>query len=152
MIWVIFGVSFVLAVIMLAMSMNSIIDEISLPIGFAAMVVAGLSFFIGIFVTVSAVNSVNIDDKIAMYQEENAAIEEQISDMVEAYMQYESDVFTEIADKSPITIVTLYPELKSDKLVESQIEIYIDNNSKIKSLKESKIDANVTRWWAYFGK
>lgn len=152
MIWVIFGVSFVLAVIMLAMTMNYIIDEISLPIGIAALLVAGISFLIGIFVTIDAVNSVNIDDKIAMYQEENTAIEEQISDVIQGYMQYETDIFTDIADKSPITIVTLYPELKSDKLIESQIEIYIENNNKIKSLKESKIDAELTRWWAYFGK
>lgn len=92
-----------------------------------------------------------IDDKIEMYQEENAKIEAQIATTVEKYQQYESNIFTEVTPDSSITLVALYPELKSDTLVQSQIEVYIQNNEKIKSLRESKINGSVYSWWLYFG-
>ena len=71
--------------------------------------------------------------------------------MVERYMEYESGVFTEVSSDSAITLVALYPELKSDVLVESQIELYVENNKKITELMETKINGSVTRWWLYFG-
>ena len=45
----------------------------------------------------------------------------------------------------------MYPELKSDKLVEEQISVYEENNKKIRELKEDKIDLKVKKWWLYFG-
>lgn len=93
-----------------------------------------------------------IDDKIAMYQEENTRIEEQISEVVEQYQTYETEIFTEVKPESSMTLVALYPELKSDSLVQKQIEVYTSNNQKIKELKESKITGSVKRWWLYFGK
>ena len=101
---------------------------------------------------ICSVRSLNvIDDKIAMYESQNTKIEEQISDVVERYMEYESGVFTEVSSDSAITLVALYPDLKSDALVESQIELYTDNNRKITELMEKKINGSVTRWWLYFG-
>ena len=93
-----------------------------------------------------------IDEKIAMYQEENAKIEQQIAETVKQYQEYESDIFTEVAPDSAIALVALYPDLKSDALVQSQIDVYIKNNEKIKSLKEDKINGSVNKWWLYFGK
>jgi hypothetical protein len=92
-----------------------------------------------------------IDEKIAMYEEENAKIEEQIATVVEQYQKYETEIFTEVAPESSMTLVTLYPELKSDTLVQSQIDIYVQNNEKIKELRETKISEKVYRWWLYFG-
>jgi hypothetical protein len=105
------------------------------------------TLFVGIDVTCLGV----IDEKIAMYQEENAAIECQIAEVVQKYQQYETDIFTEVAPEDAVTLVALYPELKSDTLVQQQIDVYIANNQKIKELKEQKIDADVLRWWLYFG-
>ena len=103
-------------------------------------------------ILITNVRSLNvIDDKIAMYESQNAKIEEQIAGVVERYMEYESGVFTEVSSDSAITLVALYPELKSDALVESQIELYTENNRKITELMEKKINGSVTRWWLYFG-
>lgn len=93
-----------------------------------------------------------IDQKIEMYQEENTRIENQIAECVEQYQRYETEIITEVAPESAMTFVSLYPELKADALVSKQIEVYIDNNQKIKELKEFKISEDVTRWWLYFGK
>lgn len=92
-----------------------------------------------------------IDDKITMYQEENQKIEMQIAETVEKYQDYESDIIDEINPESSIALVSLYPELKSDTLIQKQIEVYVNNNNKIKSLKEQQIGGNVSRWWLYFG-
>lgn len=92
-----------------------------------------------------------IDDKIAMYQKENTKIEEQIAETVKQYQKYETDIFTEVSPDSSITLVALYPELKSDTLVQSQIEVYIKNNEEIKNLKTTKINEPISRWWLYFG-
>lgn len=93
-----------------------------------------------------------IDEKISMYQEENTKIEEQIDALVQNYMKYESDTFSEFKSEDSMTLVSLYPELKSDELVQNQISVYTENNKKIKELKEKKIDVAKSKWWLYFGK
>lgn len=93
-----------------------------------------------------------IDDMITMYTEENQNIESQIDVIVRKYMDYESGTFTELKNDSSITLVSLYPELKSDELVQTQISTYQVNNAKLKELKEAKINTRVYKWWLYFGK
>ena len=97
------------------------------------------------------VNGRVIDSKIAMYQEENKNIETQMDILVEKYMDYESETFRELKGESSITLVSLYPELKADELVKSQIEVYTSNNKTIKELKEKKINLSTWKWWLYFG-
>ncbi len=92
-----------------------------------------------------------VDDTLAMYQEENAKIEQQISTIVEDYKKYETDTFEKVTPDSAITQVVLYPELKSNTLVESQIQVYVSNNEKIKELQEEQIMGSIYRWWLYFG-
>lgn len=95
-----------------------------------------------------------IDQKIEMYQEENDKIEKQIDVLVTNYMEYESKTYKEFKNETEdsITMVSLYPELKSDTLIQEQIKIYTTNNEKIKELKENKINGSVNKWWLYFGK
>ena len=111
-----------------------------------------ISTIVTIVLLVCVLNRVNIDKKIAIYEEENTRIEHQIADTVKQYQEYETGIFTEVAPEGSITLVALYPELKSDTLVQSQINVYVDNNKKIKELKSSAINAPVYRWWLYFGK
>lgn len=96
-----------------------------------------------------------IDEKIVMYQEENAKIEQQVAESINAYLEHESKVFENASDKvnpeSAITIIAAYPELNSSELITKQIEIYNNNNAEIKRLKAAKIDLAVNKWWVYFG-
>ena len=115
-------------------------------------VALGFVSFIAIIVLGINVKSLSvIDDRIAMYEEENARIEQQVADVVEQYQKYETDIFMEVAPESAVTMVSLYPELKSDSLVQSQIEIYTENNKIIRDLRDKQIKGNVYRWWLYFG-
>lgn len=110
---------------------------------------------IGVIVAISLAVQISnlsvIDQKIAMYEQENTKIEQQIETAVTAYQQHEKDVFTEVKPDSYIQLVSIYPELKSDTLVKEQIKTYQSNNKKIKELKVTAINGNVKRWWLYFG-
>lgn len=94
-----------------------------------------------------------LDAQIAMYTEENQAIEKKIADSVNAYLQHESGVMEKLKTnpESSVTIVAAYPELNSSKLIEEQIKIYNTNSQKIKKLKEEKVLLGSRRWWIYFG-
>ena len=99
---------------------------------------------------VKASSSIVIDKKISMYQEENKKIEKEITSVVNSYKDYEKEVISNAGEMA--TILIRFPELKSNELVNKQIQVYVDNNNKIKKLKEDKIDYSLAKWWLYFGK
>lgn len=109
------------------------------------------SIIVAIVLIAQLANLSVIGDKILMYQDENAKIEEQISEIVNQYQEHEKEIFSEVTPESSIILVSLYPDLKSDSLVQKQIAIYVENNQKIKELKEKEIGAKVIKWWLYFG-
>lgn len=151
MILVILGISILLTAIGCAL-LNAYCEEVGAPITTIGAVSLIISIIATIYFGVNVKSNDVIDDKIAMYQEENSIIEEQIAIVVSDYMEHESKVFDSAKVSSPVILAQLYPELKSDELVKSQIDIYIANNEKIKDLKLQKINDSVYRWWLYFGK
>lgn len=98
------------------------------------------------------------DKKIEMYEEENNNIQISVSQIVESYKNYEQNTYSESlknidTNNTDIIVLTqLYPELKSNEMVNKQIDIYQENNNKIKGLKEKKINNEIAKWWLYFGK
>lgn len=127
---------------------NQIPGGITMACGIVGSIISFIALIV-LLVTVSRLKT--IDLKIDMYQAENTQIENQITECIKEYQKYETEIFTEVAPDSAITLVSLYPELKADELVKKQIEIYVANNQKIKELKEEKIMGDVYRWWTYFG-
>ncbi len=112
---------------------------------------------IAIFLIVNAYDlntAWTIDEKIEMYETENASIEQKINSIVENYMDYEAATYGKFKNENEdyMTLISLFPELKSDTLVKQEIDTYISNNQKIKELKEEKIDAMKTKWFLYFGR
>jgi hypothetical protein len=103
------------------------------------------------------INLRTIDSKIAMYEEENTRIEAQIDVAVKEYMAHEKDIMSDASPETPaesetsIVLVSAYPELASDTLVQKQLAVYTSNNEKIKELKEDKINGAAKQWWLYFG-
>lgn len=93
-----------------------------------------------------------IDDKIVVYEQENVEIESEIDVLVKQYMTQEEKVMLEAAaGESSITLVQLYPDLKSNELVKRQMDIYVKNNNKIKKLKMKKLNIEKAKWLIYFG-
>lgn len=94
--------------------------------------------------------SIVIDDKIALYEEENVKIEQSVSLFVEDYKNYESSTFEDLKMDDLTVVFSMYPELKSNELVVEQIKLHVSNNAKIKELKELKLDYRVYEWWLFF--
>ena len=91
-----------------------------------------------------------IAEKIKMYEEMNEEIESSIETAVRTYMNYEKSTFVELTgNEDMISLVSLFPELKSDTLVQQQINVYIANNDQIKQLREQQIDLSKDRWFLY---
>lgn len=93
-----------------------------------------------------------INQRIELYKTQNKAIENKIEITIKNYMEYEGSTFKELKGDSYIQLVNLYPELKADKLVQQQINLYLSNNEKIIKLKEEKLNGTIYKWWIYFGK
>ncbi len=97
------------------------------------------------------------DRKIQMYEEENNNIQNQVTDIIENYKNYEQNTYTEslknidINNTDVVVLSQLYPDIKSNEMVSKQIQIYQDNNNKIKEIKEEKLNNEICKWWLYFG-
>lgn len=111
---------------------------------------AGLALVSIMFVAPIYSESMVIDDKIALYEEENTKIEQDIGALVESYKNYESSTFENFKLDNPSMLFSMYPELKSNTLASKQIDLYVSNNAQIKELKEAKLDYRVYEWWLFF--
>ena len=121
-------------------------DPISPFYWFCAVVVTILA----LIVIISAY-PFKILDKLAMYEEENIKIEEKVKSTVQGYMNYESDTYKNLIENADLeTLLIKYPELNSNELVKSEIELYKENSKKIKELREQEITKSVWDWWLKF--
>ena len=110
-----------------------------------------LAFIVSIPIGIDVSKLSVLDEKISLYEEENQRIEMQMDELTASYMDYEADVFKNMAAESSINIALITPELKSNELVMAQLTTYKANNDAIKHLKEQKINGKIFRWWLYFG-
>ena len=140
---------FVIAVVLIVLAvMNEDLEEcfgiLGGLIGFIAL--------IGIFVNIGLlVRGRTLDDKIAMYEQENTAIEQSVDVLVKDYYKHESDTYSSLKPENAVLFASAYPELQSNELATKQLEIYVENNNKIKELKEDQINLSRNRFWLYFG-
>ncbi len=144
----------VLGVLMVAWGIKLELDKPIAGVAFQIIgaVVSISSIIVVVLLVGCVVDRVNIDKKISLYEEENTKIEQQIADVVNQYQEHESGIFKDVTPEGAMTLVTLYPELKSDALVQSQIDVYVENNKAIKELKSMTVNASFYRWWLYLGK
>ena len=105
-------------------------------------------FIVGIY---NLAESRIIDRKIEMYIEENTTIETNVTATVEKYLEHEFNIFDSLLGEDIQTLLVVYPEINSNELVKKQVEIFVENNNKIKELKEDKLNIEVWKWWVYFG-
>ena len=119
-------------------------------------IVLALAFAVWFLVDLSSYQQTKLlPEQITMYEEENTKIETQIATVVETYMNYEQETFKKvsIADmdtESVVALVSMFPELQSDSLVQSQIATMVANNNTIKNLRRQQIEARTLGWWLWF--
>ena len=125
------------------------IGEVFSVFGLFIYVVALIGIIINIGILI---NGRTLDDKIAMYEQENAAIEQSVDVLVKDYYRHESDTYSSLTPENAVLFASAYPELQSNELATKQLEIYVENNNKIKELKEDQINLSKNRFWLYFGR
>lgn len=104
-----------------------------------------------IFLGTNYADHMIVNDKIDLYREENEKIEQQIATLVSTYMEHEAETFKSLKNEDAITLINLYPDLKSSELVSKELEIYIANNNKIKELETEKLQYKVIAFWLFLG-
>lgn len=126
-------------------------NEVFTVTGVVSGIIAFIAFFVFVGSTICVCDATTAEDRITILTEQNTEIEHQVDLAVAKYMEHEKTTFKDLKGKSSITLVSLYPELKSDELIKKQIEVYVNNNNAIKDLKLTKAEAKIWRWWLYFG-
>lgn len=116
-------------------------------IGITTMIVSAIIFF---FLFISYLDEPAVAAKIKFYEEENAAIEHRLDLFIEEYLSHESDTFTDVSKVGTLALVSLPPELKSDEIINQQINTYLANQKKITFLKKEQIDLRNYGWWLFF--
>lgn len=137
--------------VFLGLYISVFFDELGIIISTLGGCIAVFAMVFSVFFIGDCAESRIIDEKIAIYQEENDNIEKDIESVVEQYMEHEKEVFKTAKAESPITLIQIYPELKSDALVKQQLEVYQSNNEQIKTLKTKKLECEKSKWLLYFG-
>ena len=123
------------------------------------MSVGGIfTFVMLIIMSVAITKTVSIpviEQQIAMYEEENEDIEQEVKVIIDSYIAYEEGVYgnIDIDDYSGdrlLLLTQLYPELKANTLIQTQIELHTSNAAEIKELKKDLLNTKVWAWWLYF--
>lgn len=110
-----------------------------------------VSIIVTIIIGIEYSGHMTIDERIELYRQENANIESQMSVIVSEYMGFETETLEKFKNENSTTLVSLYPELKSNTLVTKQLELYIQNNQVIKSLECERLKYRIYAWWLFFG-
>lgn len=114
----------------------------------------GVVFLFVLFVALCCYNSTKstADSQIKVYEEQNEVVMNQIEPLVEKYLNYEKDTYNNLkVDANNLVALSMYPELKGDEFIQSQIKIIIDNQKKITELKLRKAKLNAYKLWLFIG-
>jgi hypothetical protein len=132
-------------------SNGQIYEDVFYTINVITGIASAVALIVVIILFCTVVKTSGVSEKIKLYQSENEQIENTVYTMVKEYMEYEKKTYKEFDKEQAMSYVSLYPDLKSNELVEKQVEVYTANKKKLNGLKEKQIDREVMKWWLYFG-
>lgn len=92
-----------------------------------------------------------IQEKIQIYEDQNAQIEQSIDAAVKAYCEHEQITYTQMSDGAVALVAAAYPELASSELVKTQMEVWTSNSHELKELKSKLVDFHRAQYFLYFG-
>ena len=117
-------------------------------LGVALAIVFGMWTLVNIFLVASGFS---IEEKIQIYEEQNAQIEQSIDAAVKAYCEHEQITYTQMSDGAIALVAAAYPELASSELVKTQMEVWTSNSYELKELKSDLVDFHRAQYFLYFG-
>lgn len=93
----------------------------------------------------------SIEEKIEIYEEQNAQIEQSIDVAVKAYCEHEQITYVQMSDGAVALVAAAYPELASSELVKTQMEVWMSNSNELKELKSDLVGFHRAQYFLYFG-
>ena len=128
-------------------------------LGIAGMVVftvSGVTSFILIGVLLISLfdlaNTRSYDAEIAVIQEQNSVLEDNVNSCVSVYLEHEGKTYDAMTADKAIAYAIALPELSSNVLVQEQISIYKENRATLQNLLLKKAKVSALRYKVYFCK
>ena len=91
-----------------------------------------------------------IDDKIAIIEERNEEIVNATYPIIEKYIEYEGSTFKELKPTAEKLIaMSAYPTLQSNVLIQEQIKVLKENNTRLTDLKLQKAELKSYWFWLF---
>ena len=94
-------------------------------------------------------------EQIVILEQANIDCENEIADIVEQYQNYEITSYKnskiDVSNTNILAIAQAYPELKSDKLVQQQINTIKQNKEEIVELQKKAAEEKKIKFLLYFG-
>ena len=100
---------------------------------------------------VTVASGFGIQEKIEIYENQNAQIEQSIDAAVKAYCEHEQITYVQMSDGAVALVAAAYPELASSELVKTQMEVWTSNSHELKDLKSRLVDFHRAQYFLYFG-
>lgn len=145
MLWILTGVCVLWLII------SCILDE---EVGQVLSFVLGSAGLIALCITFASYNwTKNVSAKqIAVLEERNSEVLEQIEPFVEHFLKYEKDSYNELKINSNTVIaLSAYPELKGNEFIMKQINVILENQKEITKLKLDQASLNGYKIWLFMG-
>ena len=140
---------FLFIVILLLFFGESGCEDIAM-IFFVCFIICLLVLFITLL-SYNAIKTIN-DKQIVILEERNEIVLKQIALLVDKYLNYETETLSKFkVDVNNLVALSMFPELKGNEFVKSQIDIVIKNQDGITKLKLQKARLNAYKLWLFMG-
>lgn len=92
-----------------------------------------------------------IDARLAVLEEQNEIILAQVEPVVQKALEFESNTYKELKINSErlIALGNMYPNLKDNTFIQTQLQIIINNQAIIRDLKLTKAKMNAFHFWIW---
>jgi Na+/melibiose symporter-like transporter len=118
------------------------------------LVILSIVIFVITLITLSCYNETKAtaDKQILILEEKNEIVLKQIEPLIEKYLSYENETLSKFkVDVNNLVALSMFPELKGNEFIKSQIDVVIKNQDEITKLKLSKAKLNAYKLWLFMG-
>ena len=130
-------------------------SELAGTVGGISMFLCAITLLATIIVGVKY-NSINstANAQLKVLNEQNEIVLAQIEPLVQQALNYESNTYKEfkLTPENIIAFGSMYPQLKANSFIQSQINIIVENQNEIKNLKLKIATLNAYHLWLFTGK
>lgn len=117
----------------------------------AVCITAIIATIIAWLITIGSYNTIKTTNEahLRILEQQNEIVISQIEPLVEKALEYESSTYKELTPEEIIACGNMYPELKANEFIQTQIQIILKNQEEIKKLKIEKIQLNAFSFWLW---